>query len=299
MRLKKGSRAAGSRLLSGVPCALLATLAMALLAACEQPTQGPPSNIITVHPQPPRPPTGEWTATPERDYGDFRIAQVTRMHGAEVVSKGHIYIFAYRGDGAHVEIPPYIDGFPVVAVGQFFTNHTYGLRDSGIERVTLPHNLWMVGAVAFALNRLTEICIPETVEIIGFYAFASNQLREVVIPGGVRTMIIGAFAYNHIYRLDIRDGIGFIPARAFYGNKLERVALPDSIREIHTDAFAGNPLAEITIGEGVELGSIREPDSPAFPSGFDDFYRENGKRAGTYTFNGETWVFDERLPGGS
>jgi hypothetical protein len=48
-------------------------------------------------------------------------------------------------------------------------------------------------------------------------------------------------------------------------------------------------LTRITIGENVDLGDYYRP---AFERNFDEFYRNNGSKAGTYIYNGHGWTYN-------
>jgi TolB-like protein len=59
--------------------------------------------------------------------------------------------------------------------------------------------------------------------------------------------------------------------------KLVSVVIPNSVTSIGEGAFHGNELTSITIGENVTLGKN------AFANGFEEYYKNNGSRARTYT----------------
>jgi len=76
-----------------------------------------------------------------------------------------------------------------------------------------------------------------------------------------------------------------IEAGSFAENKLASIIIPANITFIEVGAFEDNQLTSITIGANVVL----EPraNMSVFDIGFDDFYRKNGSKAGTYLVN---WV---------
>jgi hypothetical protein len=55
------------------------------------------------------------------------------------------------------------------------------------------------------------------------------------------------------------------------------------VTRIDQQAFAENQLTGVTIGANVAL------NGDSFDNGFDDFYYNNGWRAGTYTYRNDEW----------
>jgi len=73
-------------------------------------------------------------------------------------------------------------------------------------------------------------------------------------------------------------------------NLLTSVTIPPNTT-IRADAFSSNPLARITLGENVILDSLF--GNPPFGSSFDTFFNNNNRKAGTYTWDGRNWSFQE------
>ncbi|MCL2190504.1 MAG: leucine-rich repeat domain-containing protein [Treponema sp.] len=136
----------------------------------------------------------------------------------------------------------------------------------------------------------TNVVIPSVVRgtwivEIGASAFSGRVLNNVTIPNGVRSIGISAF---------------------FGNERLTSVTIPDSVRTIGSNAFfpqRGSAMrhhfiiTNITIGAYVDL--YHHGTGISFRGeGFDVFYRQNGRRAGTYTRSGPannpTWNFTPR-----
>jgi hypothetical protein len=77
-----------------------------------------------------------------------------------------------------------------------------------------------------------------------------------------------------------------IEQEAFDGKKLTSVIIPSSVRYIKYNAFYGNSLTSIVIPANVSRG-----DSSVFDNGFDAYYDNNGKKAGTYILNKGKWTY--------
>ena len=107
---------------------------------------------------------------------------------------------------------------------------------------------------------------------IGDRAFAGNwdgsgnQLTSVTIPEGVRT----------------------IDERAFADNPLASVTIPDSVASFNMNVFAGaRNLTRVSIGANV---NITGTEAMAF--NFRGAYLVNQSRAGVYTFNNNTGMWN-------
>jgi len=146
-----------------------------------------------------------------------------------------------------------------------------------IRRVTAELSLFQVrndGTLTGYTGNEVNVVIPHIVNgiyitAIGDNAFRGKGLSSVTIPNTVRS--IGASAFN--------------------GNRISRVTLPDSVRTIGDGAF-GNDPSLITIGSGVDLGWWAA--QPFRGRAFFDLYNGNGRRAGTYRLENNTYVYSSR-----
>jgi len=142
----------------------------------------------------------------------------------------------------------------------------------------------------------------KTVKEIGKNSFGDLWFSEVTIPDTVVKIDDWAFSGNHIFKLILPKKLVEIGDGAFIDNELSGLVIPDSVKKIGYRAFMGNPLRSISIGSNVEFGELSgyneyEGDwkyTPFEGTGFEDFYLENGRRAGIYFYNDDNWVVQFR-----
>jgi hypothetical protein len=99
-----------------------------------------------------------------------------------------------------------------------------------------------------------------------------------------------------------------IGEKAFSDKKMTDVIIPDSVVNIGKMAFAANKITDVIIGKNVAdigagafWGSVKSITIPsdlnlrneAFSNDFEKFYNDNGKKAGTYLWDGEKWKMKE------
>jgi len=221
----------------------------------------------------------------EKTEADFKFIET--QYGA--------FITNYTGSsGNRLEIPARLGNLSVKAIS--------GLNRKQISRVRIPDSVTYIGDSAFSENfGMTEITIPDSVTFIGekaFYenrgmtsvtigngvtyignnAFFRNRLTSVTIPDSVT--YLSGFGNNQLTEITIPNSVTIIGNGAFSGNRLTSVTIPDSVTTIKMGAFEGG-LTSVTIGANVTLEISYHVSS--FGSGFDDFYNNNGRAAGTYT----------------
>jgi hypothetical protein len=222
-------------------------------------------------------PSDSWVIFVE---GDFGASICTRYNHVNV---NFAEVSSYVGFETDITIPSYVRGVPVEWIGY---SAFFGME---LTSVVIPDSIIRIDKWAFAFNRLTHVDIPDSVMEIGERAFAANELNSVTIPAGITQINRELFANNNFSEFTIPENIVHIYANAFLNNNLTEIYIPDSVRIIEGGAFLGNDIKKITIGEDLEHTLWGNPSRAAFPHGFDDFYRENGRRAGTYTFDDTQW----------
>ena len=153
----------------------------------------------------------------------------------------HIVLCAYlSNDVAAVDIPSFIDGKPITAIGGdcFFAHKE-------ITAVSFPETLKRIGDQAFALCAgIRELILPDGITEIESFAFRDcTGLRKIVLPAGLQTLKRGVFAFTYLPNdVDIimNEGLETIESRVFSSGGLNQffaVKIPSSVKECATDAF--------------------------------------------------------------
>ncbi len=173
-----------------------------------------------------------------------------------------------------VEIPAFIDGYPVTEIGSYAFN---GLK---INSVIIPEGIIKIGGSSFRGNNLTKISFPQSLTSIGNEAFANNKLTSISFPGPIASLGTGAFTNNlipeesaMIYKqnsngtVDYSMIIGYagaskdivipasvegvalktIAASSFRNLQLNSVVIPSTVETIGTFAFGGNRLTSVVL----------------------------------------------------
>ena len=218
---------------------------------------------------------------------DFKVNELDDGEGVEIVG--------YSGKNKIANIPPAINGMPVLAItgttenkikkaiggllsdvseelsimditGNVLTATAGGkgaFKKKGLVGVTIPDGVTTIGYETFFQNKLTSVDIPDSVTTIGGRAFAKNQLTSVDIPDGVTMIGVDAFRYNQLTSLDIPEGVTVVGDGAFANNQLTSITIPDGVTTIGVDAFRNNQLTSVTIPSSVtEIGMRAFRNSP-------------------------------------
>lgn len=136
-----------------------------------------------------------------------------------------------------LDIPPTIDGYPVVAIGsQAFSDYNYAAE------VVIPEGVEVIESFAFyQCGNLQEVYLPDSLITIGDKAFCNCKSLEIVHFGeNLKTIAYGAFSACRKldFYLDLPNKLEVIGSGAFYDcDRLETVLLPDSLKELGSKAF--------------------------------------------------------------
>jgi len=140
----------------------------------------------------------------------------------------------------------------------------------------------------------TTIAIPWGVSRINDSVFNNKGLISVILPSSILVIGESSFQGNRLTSVIIPDSVTSIGRYAFNNNLLTSVYIGDSVTEIDYEAFRYNEnLRSVTISANIRLGYN------SLPYNLDDFYRNNSRRAGTYTansdqYNNTTWRYNPR-----
>jgi hypothetical protein len=202
----------------------------------------------------------------------------------------------------------------------------YAFYDNRLNSVIIPEGVKRIGYGAFSGNNLKNITLPDSVETIeGGYTFgidltsisvsenhpyfksidgvlfskdgktsvaypAGKRGSSYIIPNGVTTIGDMAFSVTRNLNITIPNSVTSIGHYSFWGmlETIDSIIIPDSVVSIKGNAFGSTYLRRITIGENVAL-NVDGPDNGSFSQDFDEFYNNNGKMKGTYSFVGNLW----------
>lgn len=221
---------------------------------------------------------------------DFRVNGVTEaamdylpLYSYEVVD-GDAVITGYNGPDTVLQIPGWINGYKVIAIGDNafednssitavhldYTVEIIGDRSfkncTALQRITGP-GVREIGEEAFYnCTSLTHISLGEyqsgvTVKPNAFYNTPiSDPDRETIVDGLLNIIITDpSEVKDHsnsmfVETVAYREGITEIPARTHYNNiLLRKVALPKSLKTIGSEAFAEcSVLRGVWLYDGVE-----------------------------------------------
>ncbi len=150
-----------------------------------------------------------------------------------LTNNGAITITGYSGPGGAVTIPSTINGYPVVAISDFF-------HGSSLTSVTIPNSVTAIGTGAFSSSGLTTVVIPNSVTNIGHEAFDECSAL-VSVTFGTNVSTLGTYAFVNCYDLasvTLPNSLTSIPADAFYDCiGLTNVVFGAGVTNIGSDAF--------------------------------------------------------------
>lgn len=111
----------------------------------------------------------------------------------------------------------------------------------GIETITIPDNVTVIGKKAFFASGLTDISIPAGVTDIGDRAFSQTRLTSVTVPATIRSF--GKYIFSECVDLHtavLAEGITRVSDGMFRDcTNLADVTLPQTLTAIAQQAFSG------------------------------------------------------------
>ena len=165
------------------------------------------------------------------------------------VKENEATITGYTGTDTAVVIPSEIDGYKIVAIGNYaFSEKT------AIVKVVLPDTITSIGASAFkGCTGLTSVKIPNKVQTIGSSAFEGcTNLSDVNIPTLAAAIKNHAFKNTAITKVTIPNTVTEIGEFAFESTKLETVTVPNSVTTFGRNVFHNSTeLKSVVIGQNV------------------------------------------------
>jgi hypothetical protein len=225
---------------------------------------------------------------------EFRIEQLPN---------GTIRILGFlqeRRMGTTLEIPRSISGISVTSIADEAFFQTLGRRGGpdgyslsvfpdGLQTIILPDTLREIGDNAFdhtnAVNAknamiLSGLVIPRSVTKIGGLAFAEAAEKSppqiLVIPSSVKEIGGGAFDQWNIGEIYIESVFQIFPIKVGY------------YYEAPFSNINSSSLQKITFPANWPDSSL---DKLGLPTGFINYYRSQGKKAGAYVRNGQLWLY--------
>ena len=167
------------------------------------------------------------------------------------VSNNNATITGYTGNGGTIIIPSTLDGYPVVAIGDYAFSSC-----SSLTSVAMPNNVTSIGYGAFFdCSSLLSVTIPNNVTSIGDTAFDyCSSLLSVTIPNGITTIEQDVFnSCTSLASATIPNSVTIIRRCAFnYCSSLTSMTIPNNVTSIGDTAFDHcSSLTSMTIPNNV------------------------------------------------
>ncbi len=137
-----------------------------------------------------------------------------------------------------------------------------------------------------------NITIPTEIDDVGIIRIGQNTFRDkglisVSFQEGsqIERVHARAFQGNNLTEIVLPDSLNRIDTKAFYDNPISTVIIPDGVTTIEKNAF--NNLTMITVGSNLtdlKNGAINGNNT------FRDAYLSENGGAGTYKWDGSSWI---------
>lgn len=168
--------------------------------------------------------------TPLNVRGEEDIGYTYSVIGQEVTVTG------FTGEPEIIDIPPYIEGFPVTEV----RDNAFYCCDS-LRRISLPPTVKRMGHHCFfGCRSLEEITLPKGLETMGMGCFDScSALRSVILPDALEVLPDSCFRRcTSLTEIILPQGIKAVEKFCFCGcNSLSYVSLSGKLESIGIGAF--------------------------------------------------------------
>jgi hypothetical protein len=170
-----------------------------------------------------------------------------------------IIITKYIGTSRNLIIPPSIEGYPVVQIGEECRASTEmeaqknRITQKPIDILVIPQGVKEIPTGRFCSRALKKITLPIGLEIIRKYAFYNTSLTSVTIPSTVKWIEKEAFGFcTELTEVSLPDTLEYLPDRAFGSCKnLTKINIPAKIK-----TFGGlggsESLRELIIPDNLE-----------------------------------------------
>lgn len=173
----------------------------------------------------------------------------------------------------------------------------YAFRYNSLKTLDFPASLTTIKTSAFNSNKLETLALPDTITTVEAGAFSTNDITSLTLSKGLTELSQGVFSMNiNLTHVDIPDSIVTIGDMAFAGARLETLEIPKSVTKIGRKAFHLHHLQKLTIP-----GNVKEIGDSAFEGTFKaitlkELVLEEGiETIGTYAFK-EGYLETVQLP---
>ena len=147
-------------------------------------------------------------------------------------------ITGYREYHAYIEIPSFIDGVAVKAIGEKAFRGDYS-----IYGIVFPEGMERIGAGAFQYaSSLAYVKFPSTLKAIDDDAFLNAQIDRIDWSEGLEKIGARAFQYDHETILTLPSTVRTIGESAFEGASCQKLYLGGDMESIGSRAFAKTSL---------------------------------------------------------
>ncbi len=145
-----------------------------------------------------------------------------------------IRITSYNGFGSNdVIIPKYINGLPVVCIGEkAFMNATF-------SNIIIPNTVVAILESAFeGCTNISHIDLPENLRFIGNSCFNKSGLTDIIFPDNLLEISQDCCFYcKNLKSVIIGRNIKIINYFAFCSTSVTKIVIPDNVESINNNAF--------------------------------------------------------------